>query len=132
MNPVFQNNFEAGKGNALQACIASILNRALDEVPDFIQAPDYLQYLNRWLAEQGMAFLKIDLVMGELVHPTAEGLLLLLAGPSPRGSHRHIVVGRTANNGFECLHDPYPNGGGLAGEPLWAGFLLPLDPGLPE
>ena len=36
-----QTEFSAGRGNALQACAASLLERPLDEVPNFIASDDY-------------------------------------------------------------------------------------------
>ncbi len=36
-----QTVFEAGKGNALQACVASIFDLEMEQVPNFITAPSY-------------------------------------------------------------------------------------------
>ncbi len=33
---VHQDDFTPSKGNALQACVASILGKSLDEVPNFV------------------------------------------------------------------------------------------------
>ncbi|MBI40836.1 MAG: hypothetical protein CMF59_14660 [Leptospiraceae bacterium] len=127
MEPVWQTEWEGGRGNALQACIASIMEQELAAVPNFIEAPDYLDSLNQFLSQYRMAFLKVTLESGRLPFP-ADGILCVLAGPSPRGSHRHIIVARTSGVEFQPLHDPHPAGGNLAGDPVWAGFILPLDP----
>ncbi|HBS06849.1 MAG TPA: hypothetical protein DEA96_17900 [Leptospiraceae bacterium] len=128
MKPVMQTKWDGGKGNALQACIASLLEQALDSVPNFIDSADYLKSINDFLKEHGWAFLKVELKDGRLIFPCASGILCLIAGESPRGDYRHVILARTAQNGFEPVHDPYPEGGNLAGDPLWAGFILPLDP----
>lgn len=131
MKPIKQTILEAGRGNALQACVASLLELSLEDVPNFLESPDYLESLNQWLSLRSQAFLKVDLTDGRLPYPAAAGLLCLLAGPSPRGTHRHVVLGRTLKNpagGFEILHDPFPEAGNLAGPPQWAGFFLPLNP----
>jgi hypothetical protein len=42
MRGVLQDDVSAAHGNALQACIASILELELNEVPNFIKSPEYL------------------------------------------------------------------------------------------
>lgn len=128
MNPVWQSHWEDGKGNALQACIASLLNLELESVPNFIDFPDYLAAINEFLHPRGLAFLKVKLHSGQLEFASASGIYCLVAGPSPRGSHRHIIVAQTSGPGFEPIHDPFPEGGNLAGPPDWAGFIIPLVP----
>ena len=66
MRPVFQTEFEEGRGNALQACVSSLLELSLEDVPNFIEFADYRQTMNEWLAKRGLAFLRVDLVDGEL------------------------------------------------------------------
>tara|TARA_Y100001937_G_scaffold128799_1_gene208214 strand:- start:36890 stop:37411 length:522 start_codon:yes stop_codon:yes gene_type:complete len=126
MRPVFQTEFEEGRGNALQACVSSLLELSLEDVPNFIEFADYRQTMNEWLAKRGLAFLRVDLVDGELPYSTAPGLGLLLAGKSPRGDHRHVILAATSAEGFQMLHDPHPSGAGIHGNALWAGFLIPL------
>ena len=54
MKPVFQTETEAGGGNALQACVASMCELPLSEVPNFIAAPEgYLAAVQGWLAPRG-------------------------------------------------------------------------------
>lgn len=123
MTPVHQTDFTAARGNALQACVASIFDTALDDVPNFIEAPDYAAAISAWLEPRGVVFLKVPLTSGELPFATP-GALCILAGPSPRGSHKHAVVARANGVAFEIVHDPHPDGTGLAGAPQWAGFFV--------
>lgn len=92
-------------GNCLQACIASLFDLPLDEVPHFIRVPDWWEALNNWLGERGLYVMD---------YPTDAGLpwmagYQLIYGKSPRGDFNHIVVG------FEgaMVHDPHPSRDGL-------------------
>ncbi len=152
MRAVFQTDFSAARGNALQACFASIFDLELAEVPNFLEVAsqsgvEYPYVIDDWLAPRGLAFAKIGLSPnGRLEFPAGPGLCVL-AGPSPRGDFKHAVVARVvadlvagevpvmapaaaakagASLGvrFEMLHDPHPDGGGLAGPAVWAGFFV--------
>lgn len=133
MQPVFQTDFSAAHGNALQACFATIFALDLNDVPNFIRAgADYLAAVDAWLAPRGLAFVKINLAAtnGRLEFPAGPALCVL-AGPSPRGDYKHAVVARVHASGdvqigrdFEIVHDPHPDGRGLAGAPVWAGFVV--------
>ncbi len=127
MTPVHQTNFTASRGNALQACVASIFDTSLADVPNFIEAPDYAAAINAWLESRGLAFLKVALTSGKLQF-AVDHALCILAGPSPRGSHKHAVVARTRGMDFELAHDPHPDGTGLAGPANWAGFFVMREP----
>lgn len=131
---MFQTDFSAGRGNALQACVATVFEQDLEAVPNFISIlppGTCLDAIDTWIAARGLAFLKVDLQKSEneLSFPTGPALCVL-AGPSPRGAFRHAVVARVAAVGrglvsrFEIVHDPHPDGGGLAGPPVWAGFFV--------
>ena len=50
MKPQMQDDFSAGSGNALQACVASVLELPMGDVPNFIAQPSYLDALNAFLA----------------------------------------------------------------------------------
>lgn len=141
--PVYQTDFSAAQGNALQACFASIFEVPLADVPNFIAVQpgsgaggaDYLRAIDTWLAPRKLAFVKISLTEtgGRLQFPAGPAICIL-AGPSPRGDFKHAVVARVVENeisgegegaqGFRIIHDPYPDATGLAGDPAWAGFVV--------
>jgi hypothetical protein len=80
-----------------------------------------------YLEPMGLSLLKVQLKEGKLDLPMAPARpLCLLTGKSPRGGHSHAVVARVAANGagFELVHDPHPDGGGIEGNGNWAGFLV--------
>jgi hypothetical protein len=137
-----QTILEAGRGNALQACVASALGVAdLARVPNFVEQPDYMAALNAFLEGYAprLALVKVDLSKAaqpeegnapRLPLPTAAGTLCILVGKSPRGEHKHCVLARVAPDGstLHIEHDPFPLGGGLRAPYAWAGFFaLRLD-----
>ena len=126
-----QTDFTPSKGNALQACIATILEIELSEVPNFILEPDLYASLRGFLSQYGLGFLKVTLnESGELNFFPGEGLCLL-AGNSPRGPHRHVVIAKISSSSPLRpipIFDPHPSDAFLSGIPLWAGFFIALDP----
>ena len=127
MRKLDQTIMDAGKGNALQACIASYFDcDAVDDVPNFIADPGkqhYLQSINTWLSlsqHPDLAFVKFELDNNRLTFPTRSGTLVLVAGASPRGDFKHValarveVVGADDDDGerlgfnFKIVHDPFP------------------------
>ena len=68
-----QTDFSPGRGNALQACAASLLERPLDEVPNFIASDDYWAAMLEDAGAHGLTLLKIPLADGRL-QVTAAGL----------------------------------------------------------
>lgn len=132
--PRYQTDFEAGNGNALQACVASILNLPLLSVPNFIKCGQfgYLEALNVFLEQYGLSFIKIPLKAdGSLPFPAQDGCLCILVGYSPRHiKTKHCVVASISRgHRFHICHDPFPE----ATEPFldttqgpyqWAGFFV--------
>lgn len=107
MRPVYQNK----PTGCLQAAVASLLERPLDEVPDFAEIDD-----EEWHDEYTDFLRDLDLypicirledlreIEGELWHP--EGYHLII-GESPRAPGKsHATVGY---NG-KIVHDPFENG----------------------
>ena len=109
-------------GNCVSACVASLLNRPLDEVPHFgeegLALGDTLQdgpngrvghgiawwaMLLGYMAAAGYA--PVELTDVDQAEP---GELLFVAGMSPRGI-MHQVIYRDG----ELLHDPHPSHDGL-------------------
>ena len=109
MTPVKQNitHDAVSVGNCFQACVASILDLPLDEVPHFCN--DYgqvdrfpLNYM-KWLAARGLVYLEFSTDSTGAMEFWGHHLI---CGPSPRGDFLHSVVGF---NG-EPVFDPHPSG----------------------
>lgn len=112
MKPVYQTKFGNKEGNCLAACIASIFELRLEEVPNFIEGDtgngEWHQKLWDFLHS-----LEHDHVFYYIADPYKvptfpKGRYHIIGGISPRGL-LHAVVGF---NG-KIVHDPHPEGGGL-------------------
>ena len=107
-----QTDLTANEGNALQACVASILCETFDSVPNFIKDKrGYTVALNEYLEPKHLAFMKIKLdEQGGLPFPClSPNVLCIVAGKSPRGDHKHCVVGHIVSYQVELIHDPHPD-----------------------
>lgn len=133
MKPVFQDRFmdDPRGGNCVAACLASLLEIPLSEVPDFDMrrncesedGEDWRLFFGAWLEERfGLTLVSVDIPREdddqELCGWWAE-VEMMLGGPGPRGVG-HCVVAR----GDQIVHDPRPEGGGLL-KVKSAYFLLP-------
>ncbi len=103
------------QGNSLRACFASLLGCAIDELPVFEQMhATWWQDMWFWFRDRGL-----DLRLSR--YSPAQGVCVAY-GPSPRGAWLHAVV-------WSCdglVHDPHPDGAGLAGPPLGYWYVTPL------
>ena len=48
------------KGDALQACFASLLDVPMADVPDFLAEPDYVAAIQAYLRPRDLAFVRLD------------------------------------------------------------------------
>ena len=121
-------------GNALQAAVATVLDAgSLDDVPNFVAAPDgdYWGAMQEHARSVGLGLVKVPLQPdGRLAFPGPAGALCVARGASPRGDHGHVVVACVARDGLtlDLVHDPHPDGGGLAGPASWTCFYVAAEP----
>ena len=59
MKPVKQTKLGPPDGNCFAACVASIFEVPLDDVPNFIETDNWQNALDEWLNERGMCSLSI-------------------------------------------------------------------------
>jgi hypothetical protein len=106
---VYQEVLDPEDGDCFSACVASVLEIRLDEVPLF-QTPTHPGFMP-WLAERGLTAMMFDAAQSD--KPAAEWLVpygfSIAVGKSPSGLHGHAVV---AFDG-EYFHDPSPKAKGL-------------------
>lgn len=145
MKPIDQTRFAIelplteAPGNCWAACIASILEVPLPEVPDEANfwKPGmshrqswrlYEPSVHRWLRERGLLLLDVRskqvFYSGEQFDP-----FCIVSGPSPRNCDvNHAVVGR----GMEIIHDPHPSRAGLLppseGREWWHEYFVAINP----
>jgi hypothetical protein len=106
---VHQDDFSPAKGNALQACIASLFHLPLESVPNFIALDcGYEQGIRDFL---GSSYSVTKLPCNIEQHPCkCKGRLCVLRGKSPRGDFGHVVLAIIREEGsFEMVHDPHPD-----------------------
>lgn len=121
MTPIFQTPDHPRGGNCLQACIASLLDRPLESVPNFPdlidddQVDSMLPKMVDWCRRQNVGIAYIDVSGREEVWPVLDGFYLIACGKTKRSDYmNHAVIirpwlvdGRTE---LEPVHDPCPDG----------------------
>ena len=113
MKPVFQHKFGHG-GSCFTACIASIVECDLKDIPNFIDyGPDYILELWKFLKPLGMSYTCVTWKMHEAPERIPADYHVI-SGYGPRG-FRHSVVGFKGKQ----IHDPFPGGGGLITVDSW-------------
>ena len=128
MKPIMQTDFTFKTGNCGEACIASILEIALSDIPLLHNPKDpkdshtYCKNLRLFLSKYELSYIDIEFNENNDPIDFLKDCWILATGPSPRGSkkwHRHGVVWR---NG-EIVHDPHPSGDGLEKIELYGMFI---------
>lgn len=118
MKPVDQTKFTSTDGNCFAACVASIMELGLDDVPD-LAGPEQLDKLETWLKTRGLSYVEVTLrprsgkdgdMLFERFGLNGTGYIIA-GGKSPRGDWEHAIVVRVnnADNRVEFIHDPHPD-----------------------
>lgn len=105
MIPVYQTIFDSKRGNCWAACIASILELSLSDVPNFMDYEDFNEKCDDFLNKYGLYLIAFSVKDSKVI---PQGYHIIV-GNSPRYDCLHAVVG---HNG-KLVHDPFPGGGGL-------------------
>jgi hypothetical protein len=122
---VRQDDFSPGKGNALQACVASLFGQPMHEVPNFVTLEcGYQQGIEQYVQEQSKLKVIKKKVCAEETVSEDEGKLCMLRGKSPRGNFGHVVVARKVRGGFEMVHDPHPDDTFLDPEEAYGWYMI--------
>lgn len=128
MKPVDQTKFGFGSGNCEAACIASILEIPLEDIPDFhgndpTDAEAYWQNVRKWCEDKPFTIIPIKFSDGHDPKEFLKDCWVIASGPSPRGTeewHRHAVVWK---NG-KIVHDPHPSRAGLKKIDVYDMFVI--------
>lgn len=120
MQPIYDSNTQAGR--AWRACLASILERRLEDVPYFHGSPTWWVDAGRYLEPFGLGLL---IVRSE----AAPGVVMAfdpycIASGGAADGRTHSVV----YHGERMVHDPEPEGEGLVGGVDEFCFFVKLDP----
>lgn len=106
MKPVDQR----GDSDCFRACVASILEYDLEDVPLWEDHPDWFVDVVRWGRIRGF---RVTTIARQNL---PEDLHVIAGGDSPRGPWGHAVVWLGGPDG-RIVHDPHPSRAGLVGEP---------------
>lgn len=113
MIPVYQNKI-GSNGSCFASCIASILELPIKDVPNFVEfGKDWMLELWKFLEPKGLTYTSVNFKQHEAPERIPSGYHII-SGYAPRG-YRHSVVGFRG----QCVHDPFPNGGGLITVDSW-------------
>ena len=114
MRPVDQTTFGFPGGNCFSACVASILELPIEDVPYFMgdgtaegTGGQWWDRFLAWLAPRGYV---------AVYHPEGSAApegLHILSGHSPRRPEDRGAMHAVVARGTEILHDPHPSRAGL-------------------
>lgn len=114
MKPVKQTvlHSETTKGNCFTACVASIFELQIEEVPNFIEKEDFWNCFYDFIRSLGYDVITYSNKTAEYyAFPTHN----IMIGTSPRNPDiLHAVVGF----GNDVVFDPHPDNTGLVGSPI--------------
>lgn len=125
MIPVFQTKFGAD-GNCFSACLASLLELNIDDVPNFyeIGGAENVTWWNsvrEWLEQVGLGLVVMSLPSIECID-YLKGIHIV-SGETIRGGG---ILHATLWESGKMIHDPHPLGDGLTSL-IYVCFLYPLD-----
>lgn len=126
MIPVDQDKFGLPHGNCMAACVASVLELPLAEVPNFVDHGDqWWAKLVEFLASRGFAVVwcrreayACDQI--DLSPMIASGHFLIVSGQSPRGDFLHCVIEHRG----KLVHDPHPSRAGIVNPERWHDVMI--------
>lgn len=118
MIPVFQDVFTPGYGNCMAACVASILELPLQDVPNFrAQEEDDPQHrsltwhLQQFLAPRGMCYVAMDVADVKLIWQCLTTYCIFVVPSQRNPGGLHAVVGfweeiSYDSSVYRIVHDP--------------------------
>jgi hypothetical protein len=133
MKPVDQTIFGHPNGDCFRACVASILELPIEDVPNWAaEGRGVVHAAMDWIHNRGHACLNIqwepEYEKHQYLSTGMERVYCILGGVSPRSTPEsrlyHAVVGHAAGWSFEIDHDPHPSRAGIVGEPINAVWIF--------
>lgn len=119
MKKVYQTIFSKPDGNCFNACLASILELSIKEVPCFHEPRgEWYNKYKEWL-RQKYGFDLIAIINWDENKENYPHVYAIVSGSSPRG-----LAHSTVYFGLEMVHDPHPDGGGVKDITDWI-YIVP-------
>lgn len=124
MKQIEQTVFDDNLGDCLRACVASIFEFPIEDMPNFWeQTQDSLRFwklVNDWLSENyGRKCIVIAVDEDNMFF--ISGLVCVAIGSTSRSSEQHAVVWCDG-----VLYDPHPSKIGITGEPSSYAVFVPV------
>ena len=115
MKPVNQTKFGMEEGNCFEACLASIFECDIGDIPVF-KGSLWFSDLQEWLYTKELYYIEIE--ARTFCDLSIKGYHII-NGDSPRLNCQHSVVG------YNCkmIHDPHPDKSFFKGEPKTYGLF---------
>lgn len=132
MIPTHQTNTTPENGDCFSACIASLLEIPLEDVPVFCaqeneNIKEWPINAHEWFGEKGIGWIELDCrEMDDCLainNMKVRGGYTIVTGQSPRHECLHSVIYKDG----EFVHDPHPEGGGVE-DIQFVEYLAPHDP----
>lgn len=121
----------ATTGNCLQACLASLLDVNLEDVPNFAaiegDVSEWFLAMVGWLGDRGLG-VWVYYTEGQPQWYGSPGTLGIISAKSPRGDFQHSVIGYLTEDGWQLEHDPHPSREGTDGHATEIWIIHALDP----
>lgn len=113
-------------GDCFRACVASIFELIVGEVPHFMHIDKHAKFhwtysLDQWLAPQGLWYSDFpEEVKTYTVFVPLKGIYGIGSGKSPRypTENHSVVVSVTRFEGVKIVHDPHPSRAGLVNDKI--------------
>lgn len=136
---VDQTRFGHPGGNCYEACLATILCCAIDDVPILAKVPEgqsWFRVVQRWLSKRDYCVVNVYLKSEQIDHDGRcrenasciypPNFPLICSGRSPRGNFLHSIVAYIDEyDRWRTAHDPHPSRDGLASYFEEIDFLIP-------
>lgn len=107
MIPVMQSRFGRGNGNCLLACVASVLHRPLESIPDFAMSGNWFEDLYEWCRNENIGLICIH--PKDLDHSIVlNSYCIMIFTVAGIADENHAVIGRCRRieDGIPDAEDP--------------------------
>ena len=118
MIPIHQTLFGSKEGNCFQACLASIFELSLEEVPHVMLKDDWEAALEDWLIQFDLYYILAEVSQCRAQNWWPEGYHLISGKAGGGSGVYHSVVGYRG----KMVWDPHPAKPGLEEEETWRIF----------
>lgn len=131
MKPIDQTIFGFEKGNCFQACIASILEKPINSIPNFSDG-DFRDNIIKWMKDSNNRLMEIecnDFISDvDLFNMIFKDIYIIATGTSPRSPRNENKLHAVIYHNGELVHDPHPDRKGIIGSPKCITFFIDKNP----